>query len=89
MGTDGDMTTDAWAPWIWPPVPGPAASEQRVAEWVECLASLERFYERLAAAWGTAFAPPTAAERLATARWAAWTGARPSMLFVRWLQLWP
>jgi len=83
------MATGGWTAWWWTLGPwGAAADEGRVAEWAECLALVERFYARLAAAWGLAIAAPTREERLAAARFLAATGARPAVVLARSLGAW-
>ena len=84
------MVADGWAmSWSWTRQPGGETWwDRRVAQWLECLELVEGFYARLAAAWGLSFAPLTAEDRLAAARWAAWTGAQPSVALVHLLQDW-
>ena len=83
------MDTDGWVlrPWSgmgW----GGVAWEQRVAQWSEWLDLVEGYYARMAAGWGLPFTPLAAEDRLAAARWAAWTGAQPSVALVYLLQDW-
>ena len=80
--------------WHLPPWPRPggawthAPPSPLVAEWLEFLMLVERFYARWAAELEQPLTPVSAAERQAAATLAAGTGLRPALALARLVDWW-